>query len=141
MIYTIGYSSFAWSPLRYTALSCILGTGSAVVIVALATLTGSLSGPPIDVLTALRWEMGYMIVISGVLAIFSWNAGNQALMPINGILFINLVPLTTFVIALASGYAMTKPELIGGAITTAALISNNLYQRTILRQALARDVR
>jgi hypothetical protein len=82
-----------------------------------------------------------MIVISGVLAIFSWNAGNRALMPINGILFINLVPLTTFVIALASGYAMTKPELIGGAITTAALISNNLYQRTILRQALARDVR
>jgi len=35
-------------------------------------------------------------VISGVLALFSWNAGNRALTPINGILFINLVPVTTF---------------------------------------------
>lgn len=70
-----------------------------------------------------------MIVISGVLAIFSWNAGNRALTPINGILFINLVPVTTFAISLMSGYTMTALEVAGALVTIAALVSNNLYQR------------
>lgn len=69
--------------------------------------------------------MGYMIVISGVLAIFSWNVGNRALTPINGILFINLVPVTTFVISILSGYHMSKLEVTGAIITIAALVSNN----------------
>jgi hypothetical protein len=50
--------------------------------------------------------MGYMVVISGVLALFSWNAGNRALTPIDGVLFINVVPVTTFVISIRSGYNM-----------------------------------
>jgi hypothetical protein len=77
--------------------------------------------------------MGYLIAISGVLAIFSWNAGNRALTPINGILFINLVPVTTFAISLVAGYSMSSVELIGAAVTVAALVSNNLYQRRALR--------
>ena len=77
--------------------------------------------------------MGYMIVISGVLAIFSWNAGNRALTPINGILFINLVPVTTFAISILSGYNMSKLEVTGAVITIAALVSNNLYQRKLIR--------
>ena len=133
VIYTIGGSNFTWSPLRYTTLSCILGTASALVIVVLATIAGYLTVPAVDTLSTIRWEMGYMIVISGVLAVFSWNAGNRALTPINGILFINLVPVTTFVISILSGYNMSKLELVGAVVTIAALVSNNLYQRNILR--------
>jgi drug/metabolite transporter (DMT)-like permease len=133
VIYTIGGSRFAWSPLRYTTLSCLLGTASAVVAVVLATLAGYLTVPAIDTLAAIRWEMGYMIAISGVLALFSWNAGNRALTPINGILFINLVPVTTFAIAIASGYALSPPEVVGAVVTIAALVSNNLHQRRVLR--------
>src|SRR2546425_520849 len=84
VIYTIGGSNFNWSPLRYTTLSCILGTASALVIVVLATIAGYLKVPDVETVATIRWEMGYMIVISGVLAIFSWNAGNRALTPING---------------------------------------------------------
>jgi hypothetical protein len=73
-----------------------------------------------------------MIVISGVLAVFSWNAGNRALTPINGILFINLVLVTTFVISILSGYNMRKLEVVGAVVTIAALVSNNLYQQKIL---------
>ena len=62
VIYTIGGSNFTWSPLRYTTLSCILGTASALVIVVLATIAGYLKGPAVDTLATIRWEMGYLIV-------------------------------------------------------------------------------
>src|SRR5215813_15523790 len=133
VIYTVGGSSFTWSLLRYTTLGCILGTASTLVIVVLATITGYLTLPGLDTLLTIRWEMGYMIVISGVLALFSWNAGNRALTPINGILFINLVPVTTFVISVLAGYNMSKLEVTGAIITIAALVSNNLYQRKLIR--------
>lgn len=133
VIYTVGGSSFTWSLLRYTTLGCILGTASTLVIVVLATITGYLTLPGLDTLLTIRWEMGYMIVISGVLALFSWNAGNRALTPINGILFINLVPVTTFVISVLAGYTMSRLEVAGAVVTIAALMSNNLYQRRILR--------
>ena len=99
----------------------------------LATIAGYLKVPDVETVAAIRWEMGYMIVISGVLAVFSWNAGNRALTPINGILFINLVPVTTFVIAVLSGYYMSRLEVTGAIITIAALASNNLYQRKLIR--------
>jgi drug/metabolite transporter (DMT)-like permease len=133
VIYTVGGSNSSWSPLRYTTLSCVLGTASALVIVVLATIAGYLEVPDVETLATIRWEMGYMIVISGVLAIFSWNAGNRALTPINGILFINLVPVTTFVISILAGYNMSKPEVAGAIVTIAALVSNNLYQRKLVR--------
>ena len=133
VIYTVGGSNFSWSPLRYTTLSCVLGTASALVIVVLATIAGYLEVPDVETVATIRWEMGYMIVISGVLAIFSWNAGNRALTPINGILFINLVPVTTFAISILAGYNMSKLEVTGAIITIAALVSNNLYQRKLVR--------
>src|SRR5437867_1574554 len=103
----------------------------------LASIIGYLKVPAVDTLSTIRWEMGYMIVISGVLAVFSWNAGNRALTPINGILFINLVPVTTFVISILSGYNMSKLEVVGAVVTIAALVSNNLYQRNILHSKSA----
>lgn len=108
------------------------------MIVVLATLAGYLEVPAVETLSAIRWEMGYLIVISGVFAIFSWNAGNRALTPINGILFINLVPVTTFVISILSGYTMSTLEVVGAVVTIAALVSNNLYQRGT-RSAGAQD--
>jgi drug/metabolite transporter (DMT)-like permease len=101
--------------------------------VVLGTIAGYLKVPDVGTVATIRWGMGYMIVISGVLAIFSWNAGNRALTPINGILFINIVPVTTFVISILSGYNMSKLEVTGAIITIAALVSNNLYQRKLIR--------
>ena len=61
MIYTVGGGTFTWSPLRYTTLSCILGTASALVIVVLATIAGYLKVPAVETLSTIRWGMGYMI--------------------------------------------------------------------------------
>jgi len=84
-------------------------------------------------LSTLRWEMGYMIAVSGVLAQLAWNAGNRALTPINGILFITAVPVTTFAIALASGHGMAPAEVAGAVLAVAALVANNVHQRRIGR--------
>ena len=108
-----------------------------MIVVVLATIAGYLKVPAVDTLSMIRWEMGYMIVISGVLALFGWNAGNRALTPINGILFINLVPVITFVTWIVSGYNMSKLEVVGAVVTIAALVSNDLYQQNILRSKSA----
>ena len=55
------------------------------------------------------------------------------LTPINGILFINLLPVTTFAISILSGYNMSTLEVTGAFMTIAALVSNNLYQRKLIR--------
>jgi drug/metabolite transporter (DMT)-like permease len=139
VVYTIGGGDFPWSPLRYTTLACCLGTATALGIVLAATLAGVLEAPGFTALSAIRWEMAYMIAVSGVVAQLAWNAGNRALAPINGILFINLVPVTTLGIALLAGHAVSLPEAAGAALTIAALVANNLHQRRRLRGARAYD--
>lgn len=94
--------------------------------------------PALLILTGVIAWVIHTIVISGVLAQFGWNAGNRTLTPINGILFINLVPVTTFVIAILSGYDMSPLKVVGAVVTIAALVANNLYQRGA-RSAGAQD--
>lgn len=43
------------------------------------------------------------------------------------------MPVTTFIISIRSGYNMSKLEVIGAILTIAALVSNNLYQRNVIR--------
>ena len=40
------------------------------------------------------------------------------------------MPVTTFVIAILSGYDMTALEAAGAVVTIAALVSNDRYQRS-----------
>lgn len=138
VVYTIGASTLPWSPLRYTTLTCILGTVTGLAIVVAATLAGQLAVPTIATLSAIHWEMGYMIIISGVLAQFCWNASNTALTPINGVLFVNLVPVATFVIEILTGYRMGVLEVVGIVITISALVANNLTQRQLPQVQRAR---
>ncbi|WP_232695877.1 DMT family transporter [Brevibacillus daliensis] len=130
VIYTIGGDQFShWSPLRYSTLSCLLGTATSVIVVFFLTLFGFLDVPSISALGAIAPEMSFMVVIAGVIALLSWNAGIKILQPINGILFINFVPVTTFAISLMQGYEMTMYDIVGTLFIMLALISNNLYQR------------
>ncbi|MGP7816561.1 DMT family transporter [Niallia sp. 01092] len=135
VVYTMGARKFNdWSPLRYTALSCILGTFSINIIVAFLYIIGSLTVPELSIIKSITLELGYMIVFAGVLAVFCWNAGNKALTPANGVLFINLVPITTIVISVFQGYQITGLELLGTLIIISSLIMNNFYQRKIVQK-------
>ncbi|WCN39165.1 DMT family transporter [Aneurinibacillus uraniidurans] len=143
VIYTIGGGMFSgWSSLRYTALTCLLGTGTILVVVVLGTWIGVLAVPRVDQLQANIWSLAYMIVIAGVLAFLCWNEGNKILSPINASLFINLVPIVSVMISVIQGYAIRSIEIIGASITISALFLNNLYQRNGTRMvALMNGVR
>ncbi|RMA90205.1 DMT family transporter [Priestia megaterium] len=132
VIYTMGGSSFSnWSPLRYSTLTSLYGTISIIIIVSLGTLLGWLKAPSVSTVNDVSGALFYTAFIAGVLAFFVWNIGNRLITPINGILFMNMVPVTTFIISVIQGYHLSTFELAGALITVGSLIGNNLYTRKI----------
>lgn len=130
--YTLGARRFtSFSPLRYTALSAAFGTMSIFAITALMVIfTDSAEVPSGADLGAVWWETLYIIAFGAVVAVFAWNEGVRRIGPANAALFLNLVPVISFVIAIAiQGYAPNGFELAGAAITIAALVYANLAAR------------
>ncbi|MGO3489808.1 MAG: DMT family transporter [Leuconostoc carnosum] len=137
VIYTTGGGDFKqWSILRYSTLTSIYGVLSVIVILFIATLMGWLSVPSFGQISGVSGALIYMISFAGVIAVFAWNLGNRIVGPINGILFMNLVPITSFVISIVNGYNISGFELAGVAITILALIGNNIYNRVAQSKAL-----
>jgi len=130
VIYTLGAGRFAgWSPLRYSALSCMFGVITIFSAAAIAVSTGGAHPPTAAALGAVWAELLYTVVFASVLAVLSWNAGIKTLGALNGVLFINFVPITAFAIGLALGHRFSGAELVGAALTILALVANNLYLR------------
>lgn len=131
VIYTIGASVVAtgWSPLRYTTLSSTLGTVTILIAAWVATEFGYIHVPSLATLGSVTAELTYLIVIAGVIAVISWNAGIKNLGALNGMLFINLVPITAFAIGLAQGHAFSVAEIMGAGLTICALVANNIGAR------------
>lgn len=118
-----------WSPLRFTALSAAAGTLSILAITALGDVTGLLSPPTAGNLGDARWGLAYVVVFGAVVAVLGWNWGVQRLGAANAALFMNLVPVTTFTIQAIRGATPGPVELVGAAVTLAALIAANATLR------------
>ncbi|MEV4389321.1 DMT family transporter, partial [Micromonospora sp. NPDC049580] len=73
--------------------------------------------------------------VAAVVAVLAWNTGVQRLGAANAALFMNLVPVTTFVVQIARGYRPEAIELVGAAITIAALVAANLATRARTRSS------
>ena len=130
VIYTNGGASFqSWSPLRYTTLTCLFGSISLIVIVTFFTYTNVITVPSLRTIMNVRFELLYMSIIAGVIAVFCWNAGNRYISSINGILFMNLVPVLALIGSIFQGYTVDKIEIAGASLTIIALLCNNLWQR------------
>lgn len=128
--YTLGASAFpSWSALRYTTLSCFLGTISILVITTGLVLHGDIQLPSLSLIAGLGWEFSYLVVLGAVVAVLSWNTGIRIVGAINGVLFINLVPVTAFLIGLTQGDDFSVDELTGALLVIGALVANNLYSR------------
>ncbi len=130
VIYTLGNSYITgFSVLRYTALSAALGTLTIIAVAVFSNTIGWTSPPSLEQLSQIGWELTYLVIIAGVMAVFSWNTGVKILGPINSVLFINLVPVTAFIIGYFQGNIFSNAEVIGTTITIAALLMNNFYLR------------
>ncbi|MBB6447612.1 DMT family transporter [Bacillus benzoevorans] len=130
VVYTMGASSFrGWSALRYSTLSCLLGTITALCVTAGAALFGAVSAPSGEDIRAVSPHLLFMILFPGVIALLGWNIGVSILSPLNGLLFINFVPVTTLAISISQGNQVTMFDLIGTVFIIVSLVSNNIYVR------------
>ena len=76
------------------------------------------------------------VVIGALAAVLAWNEGVRRLGAPNAALFMNLVPVVAFVIAIVRGYQPDAAELGGAALTVAALIGANLAARQETRRPI-----
>lgn len=132
VVYTNGGSRFSekgWSALRYSTLSCLLGTLTAVVVVFFVTLSGYISFPTVETIIVTSPNIAFMIIFPGVIALVGWNYGVSIITPLNGLLFLNFVPVTTLAIQIAQGASITVYDYIGTACIVFALIGNNIFLR------------
>lgn len=135
--YTLGAQLFpAWSPLRYTAITCALGALSIVGITLAMTAAEVLQVPTVDTVVSLRWIFLYLIVPGALVAVLSWNVGIRMLGAVNGVLFFNFVPITTFTFGVIDGQPLHAVEVTGALLVIAGLIANNLYQRRAHKAAV-----
>ncbi|MNJ52056.1 hypothetical protein D3C77_473750 [compost metagenome] len=110
-----------------------------LVVVALATMLGLLPAPSVETLNSVKWEMAFMITLPGIVALLSWNAGLKMLNPLNGILYINFVPVTTLIIMAFQGYQISMFEIYGTLLVIFAIVRNNLAQRKVQMERADRN--
>src|SRR5205085_7741945 len=104
VVYTVGASTLpAFSALRYTAHSMVYGALSITVIALLASFVGIAHVPTWASVGAVGGEIAYLSLVGGVLGVLAWNRGVSVLGPVNAVLFINLVPITAFVVGILQG--------------------------------------
>jgi len=132
VVYTMGGSRFSkdgWSALRYSTLSCLLGTATAVVIVFGVTLSGYVSFPTVETMILTSPHIAFMVIFPGVIALVGWNYGVSVITPLNGLLFLNFVPVTTLIIQIFQGAGITAYDSIGTIFIIVSLLSNNIFIR------------
>jgi drug/metabolite transporter (DMT)-like permease len=130
ILYTLDASEFRGiSPLRYTALTAGLGWLAILAATIFATVTGLEPEPSAAGIGAIAPQLAYIALIGAVVAVLSWNVAVGSIGPQNVVLFGSLIPVTTFAIEVARGYRPGTLELVGVAVTIAALVTSNLAGR------------
>jgi drug/metabolite transporter (DMT)-like permease len=130
VIYTVGASFFPhWSSYKYTAMTTMYGLTSVFTLNAIFFLVGFTPVPSASDFAFVVPHVAYMALVAGVIGVLSWNLGNKILTPLNGVLFMDVVPITAFLVSSMEGVEPTGSQVIGAGITGAALILNNLYLR------------
>jgi drug/metabolite transporter (DMT)-like permease len=124
--YTLSAAAFpTWSALRFTALTAGTGTlfvlAATLVVVLLGTATLPTTGQPVSV----GWQIAFVTFGAALLGTLCWNVGIQRV-GANGVLFINFVPITAFIIGLARGYPFNWAEVLGALLVIVALFSSRL---------------
>jgi drug/metabolite transporter (DMT)-like permease len=130
VVYTVGASFFPqWSPVKYTALTTGLGLSSVCLSTLALWAFGWLALPPPAAFGAVLPHLLYMALVAGFVGVLSWNVGNRILTPLNGVLFMDVVPVTAFIVSAVGGVVPTAAQVLGAGLSCAALVGNNLVLR------------
>jgi drug/metabolite transporter (DMT)-like permease len=130
VIYTVGAAFFPhWSPYKYTAVTTGLGLATAVAITAGLVVFNAIQLPSGHDVALITPGLAYMASAAGFVGVLCWNLGNKILTPLNGVLFMDVVPVTAFTISAIQGVQLSLAQVAGAAVTATALVLNNLYLR------------
>jgi drug/metabolite transporter (DMT)-like permease len=130
LVYTFGAARFTtWSPLKYTTVTMCLSLLSMIAIDVVLLSTRVIALPSPSDLVFITPHVLYMSLIASLIGVLCWNLGNKILTPLNGVLFMDVVPITAFAVSAMTGVLPTAVQIVGACITGSALILNNLYLR------------
>lgn len=135
VVYTFGSAYFTrWSALKYTTITTSLGLTTIVSVNLVLIVAHAIDAPSLAALWSIAPHLIYMGPIAGFAAILCWISGNRILGPMNGVLFMDVVPVTTFSVSALTGVMPGEAQVFGAAMTASALILNNLYLRQRARR-------
>ena len=127
VLYTAGATFYpSWSPVRYTTITTALGLVSTLAVTGVLVGSGAVAMPGAGAVGSVLPELGYMSLVAAVVGVLAWNTGNRILTPLNGVLFMDVVPVTSFAISAATGTLPTATQVVGACISATALVLNNL---------------
>jgi len=128
--YTLLLGEFPrFGALRFTTLTCAIGTLCICLVALVANLSGVARLPDAAALIHVAPHMAYLSVLGVTLSMLAWNYGNARIGPLNSILLLNLIPLETYLIRYLQGAQFNLREWIGVGMVLCALVANNVYQR------------
>ncbi|WP_322084171.1 DMT family transporter [Burkholderia sp. BCC1972] len=135
VVYTFGAARFTgWSALKYTTFTTCLGLTTIIAVNLVLIATHGIAAPSWSAVHAVLPHLAYMGPVAGFGAILLWMTGNRILGPMNGVLFMDVLPITAFIVSAATGVVPNRAQIAGAALTGAALILNNLYLRRRARR-------
>jgi len=65
---------------------------------------------------------------------YGWNSGSRMVGAINAMLFINLIPVVTFIVRYLQGHRFELIELFGAMLVIIALLTQNMALRIKMKQ-------
>ncbi|CAE6822524.1 MULTISPECIES: DMT family transporter [Paraburkholderia] len=140
VIYTFSAMFFPkWSAFKYTTVTTWLGLTTIVAVNLILFALHTIPVPRSADLVAVAPHLLYMGIIAGFGGILCWNLGNKILTPLNGVLFMDVVPITTFIVSSIEGVIPTNMQIVGACLTGAALIFNNAYLRARARKQAVKN--
>lgn len=130
VVYTIACAQFRhWSSLKLTTLSMVGGaTANTLLVIALVS-AGLFTHPSTSEWFQVKWELLFLAFVGVLGAMFTWNIGARRIGALNAMLFMNLIPVVTFMIRYMLGYRFETIELVGAAMVLIALTTQNLFMR------------
>lgn len=134
VVYTVGATYFPqWSAYRYTTLTTLLGLTTVFVVVIVLACLGIIPRPSFSATLTVAPHLLYMALIAGFVGVLCWNIGNKIITPLNGVLFMDVVPITAFTVSTLSGVVPDSMQITGACLTASALVLNNFYQRLSMK--------
>lgn len=134
--FTLGAQQFpGWSPVRYTALSAVLGWLSIALATAVATALGHSRPPSLEGLREMLWILVFVLFVVSFAALLLWNMAVAKIGPLNASLFANFAPVVTILITVWQGHHLLPVEMAGAAVVIGALIANNIVNRRLAHRA------